>query len=178
MKRQLSCDSHRTEEHFKRTKGPDGAGERPGLYWKENKLCNKWRMERWDEARENIQSEKAEVEGRRNKKDKLYLHGRQLNGGDVRGVNHRLGPVGSVRQQALPLLRQPGELLLPRVEARVDAVLKVRWGRDLQPFLLLPKHAGKPWKIWKTKWRLCITIVFKDNETIINSCNTISEDGQ
>lgn len=108
----------------------------------------------------------AEGEGRgrrreEEQKDKLYLHGRQLNGGDVRGVNHRLGPVGSVRQQALPLLRQPGELLLPRVKARVDAVLKVRRSWDLQPFLLLPKHAGKPWKTWKTKWRRCINILGK-----------------
>lgn len=88
-----------------------------------------------------------------------YLHGCQLNGGDVRGVNHRLGPVGSVRQQALPLLRQPRELLLPRVEARVDAVLEVRGSRDLQPFLLLPKHAGKPWRSWKTKWGLRVNIL-------------------
>lgn len=58
----------------------------------------------------------------------LYLHRRQLDGGDVRGVHHGLGPVGSVSQQALPLLRQPGELLLPGVEARVDPVLKVRRG--------------------------------------------------
>lgn len=105
-----------------------------------------------------MKSEKAEVGvGRRKKKRqftggfKLYLHGRQLNGGDVGGINHRLGPVGSVCQQALPLLRQPGELLLPRVEAGVDAMLKVRRSRDLQPFLLLPKHAGKSWKTWKSK---------------------------
>lgn len=106
-----------------------------------------------------MQSEKAEVGvGRREKKKrqstggfKLYLHGCQLNGGDVGGINHRLGPVGGVCQQALPLLRQPGELLLPRVEACVDAVLKVRRSRDLQPFLLLPKHAGKSWKTCKTK---------------------------
>lgn len=45
MKRQLNCDSYRTEERFKRTKRPDGAEERPVLYWKEHKLCNKWRME-------------------------------------------------------------------------------------------------------------------------------------
>lgn len=72
----------------------------------------------------------------------LYLHWCQLDGRDVRGVHHGLGPVGSVRQEALPLLRQPGELLLPGVEARVDPVLEVRRSGDLQPFLLLAKHAG------------------------------------
>lgn len=56
----------------------------------------------------------------------LYLHWCQLDGGDVGRVHHGLGAVGSVRQEALPLLRQPRELLLPRVEARVDPVLKVR----------------------------------------------------
>lgn len=81
----------------------------------------------------------------------LYLHWCQLDGGDVGGVHHGLGPVGSVRQEALPLLRQSGELLLPRVEARVDPVLKVRRSGDLQPFLLLPKHAGKPWQTWRTR---------------------------
>lgn len=55
-----------------------------------------------------------------------YLHWCQLDWGDVGGVHHGLGAVGSVRQQALPLLRQPGELLLPGVEACVDPVLKVR----------------------------------------------------
>lgn len=85
----------------------------------------------------------------------LYLHWCQLNGGDVRGVHHGLGAVGSVRQQALPLLRQPGELLLPWVEACVHPVLKVRWSRDLQPFLLLPKHAGKPLETWGTKVERC-----------------------
>lgn len=79
----------------------------------------------------------------------LYLHGSQLDGGDVGGVHHGLRPVGSVRQEALPLLRQPGELLLPRVEARVDPVLEVRRSGDLQPFLLLTKHAGKPWQTWQ-----------------------------
>lgn len=44
MKRQLSSDSYRTEEHFERTERPDGAEERPVLYRKENELCNKWRM--------------------------------------------------------------------------------------------------------------------------------------
>lgn len=34
----------------------------------------------------------------------LYLHWCQLYGGDVGGVHHGLWPVGSVRQQALPLL--------------------------------------------------------------------------
>lgn len=57
----------------------------------------------------------------------LYLHWCQLDGGDVGGVHHGLWAVGSVRQEALPLLWQPGELLLPRIEARVDPVLKIRW---------------------------------------------------
>lgn len=118
---------------------------------------------RWSEGK--MQSEEAEVGGGRRQKDggdfKVYLHGGQLDGGDVGGVHHGLGPVGCVCQQALPLLRQPGELLLPRVEARVDAMLKVRWSRDLQPFLLLPKHAGKSWKTWKTKGRLCMNIFLK-----------------
>lgn len=83
----------------------------------------------------------------------LYLHWCQLNGGDVGGIHHGLGPVGGVRQQALPLLRQPGELLLPRVKARVDPVLEVRRSGDLQPFLLLPKHAGKAVETWETKER-------------------------
>lgn len=56
----------------------------------------------------------------------LYLHWCQLDGRDVGGVHHGLRTVGSVRQEALPLLRQPGELLLPWVKARVDPVLKVR----------------------------------------------------
>lgn len=56
----------------------------------------------------------------------LYLHWCQLDGGDVGGVHHRLWAIGSVRQQALPLLWQTGELLLSRVEACVDPVLKVR----------------------------------------------------
>lgn len=81
------------------------------------------------------------------------LHWCQLDGGDVGGVHHGFGPVGGVRQEALPLLRQPGELLLPRVEARVDPVLKVRRGGDLQPFLLLPKHAGTPWHTWSEAQR-------------------------
>lgn len=72
-----------------------------------------------------------------------HLHGSQLDGGDVGGVHHGLRPVGRVRQQALPLLRQPGELLLARIEARVHAVLEVGRSRDLQPLLLLPKHVRK-----------------------------------
>lgn len=83
----------------------------------------------------------------------LYLHGRQLNGGDVGGVHHGLGAVGSVGQQALPLLWQPRELLLPRVEACVDPMLKVRRSGDLQPFLLLPKHAGKSLETWRNHRR-------------------------
>lgn len=73
-----------------------------------------------------------------------YLHGCKLDGGDVGGVHHGLRPVGGVGQEALPLLRQPRELLLPWIEARVDPVLEVGRGRDLQPFLLFTKHAGKP----------------------------------
>lgn len=91
----------------------------------------------------------------------LYLHWCQLDGGDVGGVHHRFWAIGSVRQQALPLLRQPGELLLSRIKACVDPVLKVRRSGDLQPFLLLPKHAGKPLETWQTKKRgLCINIYF------------------
>lgn len=56
----------------------------------------------------------------------LYLHWCQLDGGDVGGVHHGLWAVGSVRQEALPLLWQPGELLLPWIKARVDPVLKIR----------------------------------------------------
>lgn len=78
-----------------------------------------------------------------------YLHGSQLDGGYVGGVHHGLGSVGRVRQQALPLLRQAGELLLARVEARVHAVLEVGRGRDLQPLLLLPEHDGKAVETWK-----------------------------
>lgn len=78
----------------------------------------------------------------------LYLHWCQLDGGDVGGVHHGLGAVGSVGQKALPLLRQPCELLLSWVEARVDPVFKVGRSWDLQPFLLFPKHAGKPWQSW------------------------------
>lgn len=56
----------------------------------------------------------------------MYLHWCQLYGGNVGGVHHGLGPIGSVCQEALPLLWQAGELLLPWVEARVDPVLEVR----------------------------------------------------
>lgn len=49
------------------------------------------------------------------------------------------------------MLRQAGELLLARVEARVHAVLEVGRGRDLQPLLLLPEHAGKAVETWKGK---------------------------
>lgn len=114
-------------------------------------------------SEEKMQNEKAEVGVKKEQFPgdfKVYLHGGQLDGGDVGGVHHGLGPVGRVCQQALPLLRQPSELLLPRVEACVDAVLKVRRSRDLQPFLLLPKHAGKSWITWKTKQRLCMNILF------------------
>lgn len=86
----------------------------------------------------------------------LYLHWRQLNGSDVGGVYHGLGPVGSVGQQALPLLWQSGELLLPWIEACVDPVLKVRRSGDFQPFLLLSKHAGKPWQTWQPKGKACL----------------------
>lgn len=57
----------------------------------------------------------------------LYLHWCQLNGCNVGGVHHGFGTVGSVCQEALPLLWQPSELLLPWVEACVDPVFKVRW---------------------------------------------------
>lgn len=80
-----------------------------------------------------------------------HLHGSQLDGGDVGGVHHGLRPVGRVRQQALPLLRQAGELLLARVEARVHAVLEVGRSRDLQPLLLLPEHAAKAVETWGRK---------------------------
>lgn len=92
----------------------------------------------------------------------MYLHWCQLYGGNVGGVHHGLGPIGSVCQEALPLLWQAGELLLPWVEARVDPVLEVRRSWDLQPFLLLPKHAGKPWQTWqpqKKKKHTCINIL-------------------
>lgn len=75
-----------------------------------------------------------------------YLHGGELYGRDVGRVHHGFGPVGRVGQQTLPLLRQAGELLLVRVEARVDAVLEVGRGRNLQPLLLLSKHVGKAGK--------------------------------
>lgn len=49
------------------------------------------------------------------------------------------------------MLRQAGELLLARVEARVHAVLEVGRSRDLQPLLLLPKHAAKAVETWGRK---------------------------
>lgn len=73
----------------------------------------------------------------------MYLHRGQLNGRDVGRVHHGFGPVGRVCQEALPLLRQPGKLLLTGVKPCVHAMLKVRGGRDFQPFLLFSKHVGK-----------------------------------
>lgn len=75
-----------------------------------------------------------------------YLHRRQLDGSDAWGIHHRLGPVGRVRQQAVPLLRQPRELLLPVVKASVNPVLEVRGPGNFQPFLLLAEHGGKIWR--------------------------------
>lgn len=67
MKRQQSCDSCRAEEHFKRTKGPDGAGERPVCPGRKTNCVTSggWSGEM---KRGKIYSEKAEVLGRRNKK--------------------------------------------------------------------------------------------------------------
>lgn len=72
-----------------------------------------------------------------------YLGGPGLDGGDAGGVHQGLGPASRLLDQALPLAGQPRELLLVLVEARVHAVLEVGWRRDLDPFLLLPKHGAK-----------------------------------
>lgn len=82
-----------------------------------------------------------------------YLHRRQLDGSDAWGIHHRLGPVCRVRQQAVPLLRQPRELLLPVVKASVNPVLEVRGPGNFQPFLLLAEHGGKIWKSHKETGR-------------------------
>lgn len=77
-----------------------------------------------------------------------YLLRAVLDGGDADGVHQRLGPLGRLLDDALPLARQPRELLLLLVVARVDAVLEVGGSRDLQALLLLAEHGGAAYRTW------------------------------
>lgn len=77
-----------------------------------------------------------------------YLLRAVLDGGDADGVHQRLGPLGRLLDDALPLARQPRELLLLLVVARVDAVLEVGGSRDLQALLLLAEHGGAAYGTW------------------------------
>ena len=98
-----------------------------------------------------------------------YLHGRQLDGRDARGVHHGLRPVGCVCQQAVPLLGQARELLLLWVKPGMDPVLKVGWARYFDLFLFLSKHDAETWEMQTEKMQLFISCQQKTTGRLIHS---------
>jgi len=79
-------------------------------------------------------------EGGRRAGGAAYLLRAVLDGGDADGVHQRLGALGRLLDDALPLPWQPRELLLLLVVARVHAVLEVGGSRDLEALFLLAEH--------------------------------------
>lgn len=70
----------------------------------------------------------------------IYLLRARLDGRNAHWIHQRLRPLGRLLDDALPLPRQPYELLFLLVIARVDPVLKVGGGGDLNALLLLAEH--------------------------------------